>query len=92
MQLGGEEEEEKAGEDLSDDEEEEEEGEGVGEGGGGAAGGDQAQSANQKEDATWKQIQEYSEKNIWSISDEIRIHLRPRRLLQACQGGCQSKG
>ena len=61
VQLGGEQEEEEAGEDLSDDEKEEEEGEGVGEGGGGAAGGDQAQSPNQKENATWNQIEE----NIW---------------------------
>ena len=73
MQLGGEKEEEKAGEDLSNDEKEKEEGEGVGEGGGGAASRDQAQSPNQKENTAWNQG------NIFGFSDEMRIDLIPRK-------------
>ena len=99
MQLGGEEEKEKAGEDLSDDKEEEEEGEGVGKGGGGAAGGDQAQGPNQKKNATWNQIENISKKilnenlpktkaTMASLPRRLSVHglnsWEPRRLEMQC--------
>ena len=86
VNLGGEEEEEKAGKDLSDDKEEEEKGEGVGEGGGGAAGGDQAQGPRQKEYATWNQVS--SIQNISQGSVELRRqgYLRLKRQWQVFQG------
>ena len=86
VNLGGEEEEEKAGKDLSDDKEEEEKGEGVGEGGGGAAGGDQAQGPRQKEYSTWNQVS--SIQNIFQGSVELRRqgYLRLKRLRQVFQG------
>ena len=86
VNLGGEEEEEKAGKDLADDKEEEKKGEGVGEGGGGAAGGDQAQGPSQKEYATWNQVS--SIQNIFQGSVELRRqeYLRLKRQWQVFQG------